>query len=68
MAAFSGRTLHLGEGAAQEERDRQFAAARERGAPVPDKWASPEVQKAIYGHDCVREAAEKFDELYASLA
>lgn len=67
MAAFSGRTLHLGEGKAKQERDQQFAMAKEKGAPVPDKWASPEVQQAIYSHDCMKEAAEKFSKLYNSL-
>lgn len=67
MAAFSGRTLHLGEGKAKEERDRQFAEARNKGNAVPDKWASPDVQRMIYSHDCVKEAQEKFEELYSSL-
>ncbi|ORY63170.1 uncharacterized protein BCR38DRAFT_436070 [Pseudomassariella vexata] len=67
LAAFSGRTLHLGEGKAKEERDRQFAAAKEKGQPVPDKWASPDVQKMIYEYDCLKDAAERFDELYAGL-
>ncbi|GAW25015.1 putative salicylate hydroxylase [Rosellinia necatrix] len=68
MAAFSGRTLHLGEGAAREERDRQFAEGRKKGNAVPDKWASPDVQKMIYSHDCVAEAREKFADLFAGLA
>ncbi|KAI1153984.1 FAD/NAD(P)-binding domain-containing protein [Nemania diffusa] len=68
MAAFSGRTLHLGEGKAKEERDRQFAESRTKGNAVPDKWVSPDVQKMIYSHDCVAEAQEKFAELYSSLA
>ncbi|KAI1275339.1 FAD/NAD(P)-binding domain-containing protein [Xylaria sp. FL0933] len=68
LAAFSGRTLHLGEGKAKEERDRQFAEARKKGNSVPDKWASPDVQKMIYSHDCVTEAQEKFGELFSGLA
>ncbi|KAI1633408.1 hypothetical protein F4809DRAFT_28582 [Biscogniauxia mediterranea] len=67
LAAFSGRALHLGEGKAKEERDRQFALAREKGQPVPDKWASPEVQDMLYSYDCVKEAGEKFEELFAGL-
>ncbi|KAL7627538.1 hypothetical protein AAE478_001731 [Parahypoxylon ruwenzoriense] len=67
LAASSARTLHLGEGKAKEERDRQFAAAKKKGTPIPDKWASPEVQDMIYSYDCVKEAQEKFDELYAGL-
>ncbi|KAI0387693.1 FAD/NAD(P)-binding domain-containing protein [Hypomontagnella monticulosa] len=68
LAASSARTLHLGEGKAKEERDRQFAMAKEKGTPIPDKWASPEVQHMIYSYDCVKEAQEKFEELYATLA
>lgn len=67
MADFSSRTLHLGEGKAKEERDRQFAEGRKKGAAVPDKWASPDVQKMIYSHDCVTEARERFAELFAEL-
>lgn len=66
-AAESGRVLHLGEGKAKEERDRKFAEAKE-GGKVPDKWASPDVQEYIYSHDCMREAEEKFDELYSGLS
>lgn len=70
LAAQSARALHLGEGKAREERDRQFAEARAKGsdAAVPDKWASPDVQKMIYSHDCVKHAAENFDRLMATLA
>lgn len=64
LAAFSGRTLHLGEGKAKEERDRQFADHQKKGS-VPDKWASPDVQKMIYANDCVAHAEENFDKLYA---
>ncbi|KAI0888930.1 FAD/NAD(P)-binding domain-containing protein [Annulohypoxylon maeteangense] len=66
LAASSARTLHLGDGKAKEERDRQFKEAK-KGTPIPDKWASPEVQHMIYSYDCVAEAQEKFDELYATL-
>ncbi|KAK7751555.1 hypothetical protein SLS62_006505 [Diatrype stigma] len=68
MAYTSGLALHLGEGEAKKARDRQFAeAARKRGGPVPDKWASPDVQAWIYSYDCVKDAQEKFDELFAEL-
>jgi salicylate hydroxylase len=66
MAAHSGRILHLGEGQAKEERDRQFRENGKTGS-VPDKWASPDVQKMIYSHDCVKEASDNFDRLYATL-
>ena len=67
MAAASGRALHLGEGAAKEERDKQFAALREGKGPVPDKWADADVQRMIYGFDCIKVAEESFDEFYNSL-
>ena len=63
LAAASGRSLHLGEGEAKKERDRLFQEAKEKGAKgaeVPDKWADAEVQRMIYGHDCVRVAEEYF--------
>ncbi|KAK3390942.1 hypothetical protein B0H63DRAFT_126989 [Podospora didyma] len=66
MASFSGRTLHLGEGKAKEDRDRAFRENGKSGS-VPDKWASPDVQKMIYSNDCVKEATENFDKLFASL-
>ncbi|CAG9988182.1 unnamed protein product [Clonostachys byssicola] len=66
LAALSGRTLHLGQGKAKEERDKQFAEAN-GGGKVPDKWASPEVQKMIYSYDCMEEAAAKFHEEYRKL-
>jgi salicylate hydroxylase len=67
LAAVSGRALHLGEGAAKAERDKQFAALKEKKGAVPDKWADADVQKQIYGHDCMKIAEESFDELYAKL-
>ncbi|KAH7133719.1 hypothetical protein EDB81DRAFT_727149 [Dactylonectria macrodidyma] len=67
LAAASGRTLHLGDGQAKAERDKMFSAANQNGKNVPDKWASPEVQEMIYGHDCMKIAAERFDELYKGL-
>lgn len=68
LAFFSGRTLHLGEGQAKEERDRQFAEAKARGeGAVPDKWASPEVQKMIFSNDCVENVRGEFEGLYKSL-
>ncbi|CAK7229012.1 hypothetical protein SCUCBS95973_007073 [Sporothrix curviconia] len=67
LAAFSGRTLHLGDSKAKEERDRLFAASKQSGANVPDKWASPDVQKMIYSHDCMKLTADMFDGLYELL-
>lgn len=66
LAAASGRALHLSDGAAKEERDKQFAALKEKkDGSVPDKWADPEVQKRIYGDDVMQIAEERFDELFA---
>jgi len=67
LADASGKALHLGDGAAKEQRDKQFAALKEKkGGSVPDKWADADVQKMIYGQDVMEIAAEKFDELYAN--
>lgn len=69
LAAASARNLHLGEGKAKEERDRMFKELREKGgkAPVPDKWADADVQKMVYGVDCVKIARENFRDLYNSI-
>lgn len=67
MAAASGRALHLGDGAAREERDKQFAALKEGKGPVPDKWADADVQRMVYGFDCVKVAEESFDELFQKM-
>ena len=61
LAAQSGRVLHLGEGKAEEERDRQFAALKSGKGPVPDKWADATVQKMVYGFDAAKAANEIFD-------
>lgn len=68
MALYSGRQLHLGEGKAKEERDRQFREHnRDKKGAIPDKWASPDVQRMIYAHDCVQDAAERFGEIFERL-
>lgn len=67
LAAASGRALHLGAGAAREERDRQFAALKEKKGAVPDKWADADVQKRIYGHDCMKVAQDTFQEIFESI-
>jgi salicylate hydroxylase len=58
LAAANGRALHLGEGAAKEERDRQFAALKDKKGPVPDKWADADIQKKVYGFDCMQVAED----------
>ncbi|KAI9925598.1 hypothetical protein MW887_005980 [Aspergillus wentii] len=68
LAAASGRALHLGDGAAKEERDRQFAALKRGDGPVPDKWADADVQREIYGFDCSKVAHESFDEYFNALS
>lgn len=67
LAAASGRAMHLGEGAAKEERDRQFAALKAGKGPVPDKWADADVQKMIYGQDVMEITERDFEKIYASL-
>jgi salicylate hydroxylase len=64
MAAANGKAMQLDSGAAQEERDRQFAALKHGRGPVPDKWADAEVQKMIFGFDCVKIAEDTFDEIF----
>jgi len=61
LAAASGKALHLGSGEAQKERDRMF----KEGKTIPDKWADANVQKEIYGHDCMQVASDSFDELFS---
>jgi len=68
LAAQSGRALHLGEGKAKEERDREFERLKREGkGKVPDKWANKEVQEMIYRFDCVEVAEQKFDELFGTI-
>ncbi|CAJ2501594.1 Uu.00g044470.m01.CDS01 [Anthostomella pinea] len=67
LAAASGKALHLGEGEAKKERDRQFAALKDKkGGSVPDKWADADVQKMIYGHDCMKVAEDEFYDIFKS--
>lgn len=69
LAVQSAKALHLGAGNAREERDRQFAAAAKTGtAPVPDRWVSPEVQKMIYEHDCIKDTRERFEQTFKSVS
>ncbi|RAL60121.1 hypothetical protein DID88_000746 [Monilinia fructigena] len=67
LAAQSGRALHLGEGAAKAERDKQFALLKQKGGAVPDKWADADVQKKVYGFDCYQVALDRFDDLFAKV-
>ena len=65
-ASQSGRRLHLGDGKAKEERDREFAASKSGKGPVPDKWADADVQKVLYGFDCIKEAEQAFDKEFST--
>ena len=67
LAAASGKAMHLGEGQAKEERDRAFAALKSGKGPVPDKWADADVQKLIYGFDCVKVAEDIFQEAFEKM-
>ncbi|KAK4103616.1 FAD/NAD(P)-binding domain-containing protein [Parathielavia hyrcaniae] len=66
LAAHSGRSLHLGEGTAKEERDREFRQNGKTGS-LPDKWASPDVQQMVYSHDWIKEANDNYERLFATL-
>ncbi|KAJ9639553.1 hypothetical protein H2199_006588 [Coniosporium tulheliwenetii] len=68
LAAASGRALHLGEGEAKAERDRQFAALKEGKGSVPDKWADADVQKYIYGVDVTQIAQDTFQEVFRGMS
>ena len=59
FAAASGTALPLGEGAAREERNRQFAALKKRKGAVPDKWADSDIQTIM-----MQEAQERFDKFF----
>ncbi|KAJ3794749.1 hypothetical protein GGU11DRAFT_689144 [Lentinula aff. detonsa] len=65
LAAASCKTLHLGEGAAKEERDKQFAALKVKEGPSPDKYLDAEVQKMIMGIDVMRVAHDEFRKTFA---
>ncbi|KAJ3850425.1 putative monooxygenase [Lentinula lateritia] len=67
LAAASGRALHLGEGTAREERDKQFAALKEKGGPSPDKAVDAEVQKVILGTDVMQVAGDNFQNVFQNL-
>ncbi|KAJ5115792.1 hypothetical protein N7456_000140 [Penicillium angulare] len=69
IAAASGRALHLGDGAAKAERDRQFAELKDKGGkgPVPDRWADADTQRQIYGFDCTKITEDNFTEYFSQL-
>ncbi|KAJ7754342.1 hypothetical protein DFH07DRAFT_1029305 [Mycena maculata] len=63
-AAASGRALHLTDPAAQAARDEAFRQVK-HGGPNPDRAVDRAVQDLVYGHDCVKDAEERFEEYYA---
>ncbi|KAJ7909602.1 salicylate hydroxylase [Mycena leptocephala] len=63
-AAASGRALHLTDPEAQAARDEAFRQVKHGGAN-PDKAVDRAVQDLVYGHDCVRNAEEHFEEYFA---
>jgi salicylate hydroxylase len=67
LAAASGKAMHLGDGQAKEERDKAFAALKSGKGPVPDKWADADVQKLIYGFDCMKVAEDTFQETFEKI-
>ncbi|KAF2666590.1 putative monooxygenase [Microthyrium microscopicum] len=67
MAAANGKAMQLSSGAEQEERDKQFAALKAGKGPVPDKWADGDVQKMIFGFDCVKVAEDTFQQSFDAM-
>ncbi|TNY21991.1 hypothetical protein DMC30DRAFT_362450 [Rhodotorula diobovata] len=66
-AANNGKGLHLGAGKDQEARDAAFRSAAKGGGQNPDKAIDKETQRILYAHDCVKEAEERYDELFAQV-
>ncbi|KAF7317614.1 FAD-binding-3 domain-containing protein [Mycena kentingensis (nom. inval.)] len=64
QAAAASRSLHLTDPAAQAKRDEAFRRVASGGAN-PDKWIDREVQDFVYGFDCVADAEEKWESLFA---
>ncbi|KAM0746746.1 FAD/NAD(P)-binding domain-containing protein [Meredithblackwellia eburnea MCA 4105] len=64
QAAENGRGLHIGDGEAQEARDRAFKESAATGGANPDKAVDKGTQKILYSHDCVQNAIDKWAELW----
>ncbi|KAF8187977.1 hypothetical protein K438DRAFT_1722766 [Mycena galopus ATCC 62051] len=64
QAAASGRALHLTDPKAQAERDEAFRQVK-HGGPNPDRAVDREVQDFVYGHDCVKDAEQRFAGYFA---
>lgn len=64
LAAISGVTIHLGEGAAKEERDKMLANMKGKKGESPDKWMDANTQSLVYGHDCIQAANEELDRAF----
>lgn len=56
--------MHLADPEAQAVRDNAFRQVK-FGGPNPDKAVDRETQDFVYGHDCVQNAAEHFEEYFA---
>jgi salicylate hydroxylase len=57
--------MHLTDLDAQAVRDEAFRQVK-HGGPNPDRSVDRAVQDFVYGHDCVKEAEEHFDEYFAA--
>jgi len=66
-AAANGKRLHLGHGADRAARDAAFRATDAQGGVSPDKAIDKETQTVLYGFDCVKDAEERFERLFAGL-
>jgi len=65
LAFAAGRSLLLGEGKEKQERNRVFSASKgaEKTGPFPDRWADADIQKIVYGHDCIEDAYHEYARL-----
>lgn len=66
-AAANGKGLHLGQGKDQAARDAAFRATKAEGGVSPDKAIDKETQTVLYAFDCVKDAEERFDQLFGEL-
>ncbi|THU89211.1 FAD/NAD(P)-binding domain-containing protein [Dendrothele bispora CBS 962.96] len=69
LAFAAGQSLLLGEGQEKDERDKIFAASKDgrKVGPFPDRWADADIQKMIYGFDCLTDAYHKYQDILNAL-
>lgn len=62
-AAENGRKLHVADGEEQEKRDAAFKNS-EAGAANPDLAVDTTTQERLYGFDCAKDVADRWEELW----